>query len=143
MDGYSGSWVIDSSSSKVYGHVVGTDVLGDVYVVPMSSTLRSVQITLDAKSVSLPSLLDFTSIQLEEVVESEEPSSSPISSPMTPAKPFDSGYNSLGPSPSDREIPQPKALQPRNHFSYTADSPFTDGSPFAEDYPFAEDSPFT
>ena len=52
--GDSGSWIVDPLSSEVYGHVVASDIFGEVYVAPLKVTLRQVEEVLMADSVSLP-----------------------------------------------------------------------------------------
>ncbi|KAF7960154.1 hypothetical protein EAE96_001753 [Botrytis aclada] len=42
-DGDSGAWIVDSSdSTKVFGHVVASDVLGRGYVIPMNDTIKDI-----------------------------------------------------------------------------------------------------
>ncbi|KAK1756988.1 hypothetical protein QBC47DRAFT_400617 [Echria macrotheca] len=65
-EGDSGAWVVDTLTWQVYGHVIGVqDILGDVYVVPMSTTLSNVRRHLGAAEVKLPSPLDFATLSLE------------------------------------------------------------------------------
>ncbi|KAL6716714.1 hypothetical protein ACLMJK_006282 [Lecanora helva] len=49
-----GSWVIDQATNEVYGHVIASDVFGEVYVSPLKETLKQVEEVLRADSVSLP-----------------------------------------------------------------------------------------
>ncbi|KAJ2987492.1 hypothetical protein NUW58_g4477 [Xylaria curta] len=51
--GDSGSWVIHETTGEVYGHVVSTDMFGEVYVIPMNHTLRDIQAHLHADHVGL------------------------------------------------------------------------------------------
>ena len=55
-DGDSGSWVILEDNNDLIGHVVASDVLGDVYVIPIKDTLNNIRHHLKAVSVSLPSI---------------------------------------------------------------------------------------
>ena len=52
-----GSWVVDPSTGEVFGHVVASDAMGDIYVVPLSATLRDMEKKLGA-AVSLPTESD-------------------------------------------------------------------------------------
>ena len=52
-----GSWVVDDSTCEVYGHVVASDAMGDIYVVPLNATLRDMEKRLGA-AVSLPTEAD-------------------------------------------------------------------------------------
>ncbi|KAF6234583.1 hypothetical protein HO173_007209 [Letharia columbiana] len=53
-----GSWVVDPSTCEVYGHVVASDAMGDIYVVPLNATLRDMEKKLGADPVSLPTKAD-------------------------------------------------------------------------------------
>ena len=57
-DGDSGSWVIDSSTFELYGHLVATDMFGGGYVIPMSDVFNDIKRNLDARSVELPDTVD-------------------------------------------------------------------------------------
>lgn len=54
VQGDSGSWVVDAVTYKVYGHLIGQDMFGDGYVIPLASTFRDIAQVLGAKSVKLP-----------------------------------------------------------------------------------------
>ena len=49
-----GSWVVDSVTHEVYGHVVASDAFGDAYVVPLDNTFRDIRQQLAADQVCLP-----------------------------------------------------------------------------------------
>ena len=49
-----GSWVVDHETNEVYGYVVASDVLGEIYVVPLHATLHDITNRLAARSASLP-----------------------------------------------------------------------------------------
>ena len=49
-----GSWIVDEATNEVYGHVVASDIFGEVYVTPIKETLKQVEEVLGADSVSLP-----------------------------------------------------------------------------------------
>lgn len=49
-----GSWVIDSVTHEVYGHVVASDAFGDAYVIPLDNTFRDIKQQLAADQVCLP-----------------------------------------------------------------------------------------
>lgn len=49
-----GSWVVDEATNEVYGHVIASDIFGEVYVAPLKKTLKQVEEILEADSVSLP-----------------------------------------------------------------------------------------
>lgn len=51
--GCSGSWVINTASSTVYGHVVAEDPLGSILVVPLQHILDDIRETFKATSVAL------------------------------------------------------------------------------------------
>lgn len=57
--GDSGSWVIDPVMSKVYGHIIATDMLGEVYVIPLESIFEDIRRYYQANSVQISSLSDF------------------------------------------------------------------------------------
>ena len=38
-----GSWVIDDVTNEVYGHVVASDMFGEVYVVPLKAVLQDIE----------------------------------------------------------------------------------------------------
>ena len=49
-----GSWVVDSVTHEVYGHVVASDAFGDAYVIPLDNTFRDIRQRLAADQVCLP-----------------------------------------------------------------------------------------
>ena len=49
-----GSWVVDSVTHEVYGHVVASDAFGDAYVIPLDNTFRDMKQHLAANEVCLP-----------------------------------------------------------------------------------------
>ena len=52
-----GSWVVDLSTCEVYGHIVASDAMGDIYVIPLDATLQDMSKRLQA-AVSLPTEAD-------------------------------------------------------------------------------------
>lgn len=52
--GDSGSLVVDALTGQVYGHVVASDPLGDVYIIPMKDTICQVERMFETKDVRLP-----------------------------------------------------------------------------------------
>ncbi|KAJ4291768.1 hypothetical protein N0V90_009663 [Kalmusia sp. IMI 367209] len=52
--GDSGSLVIDALTGQAYGHVVASDPVGDVYIVPMTETLHQIECMFETKDVRLP-----------------------------------------------------------------------------------------
>lgn len=54
--GDSGSWVINSETGHVYGHLVAADELGGGHVVPILDTLKDIKRRLNAAEVALPGL---------------------------------------------------------------------------------------
>ncbi|KAK7916896.1 hypothetical protein PG985_010504 [Apiospora marii] len=54
--GDSGSWVINSETGHVYGHLVAADELGGGHVVPILDTFEDIKTQLDATVVALPGL---------------------------------------------------------------------------------------
>jgi hypothetical protein len=57
-DGDSGAWVVNPVSMEVYGHVVATDVTGDVYVVPLHRSFEEMRGRLGVEAVDLPGTAD-------------------------------------------------------------------------------------
>ncbi|KAH9884849.1 hypothetical protein F4778DRAFT_799423 [Xylariomycetidae sp. FL2044] len=53
-DGDCGSWVVDSDTYEVYGHLVATDIFGKGYVVPCMAIFNDIKRCLGAESVGLP-----------------------------------------------------------------------------------------
>lgn len=49
-----GSWVVDSVTHEVYGHVIASDAFGDAYVIPLDNTFRDIRQQLAADHVCLP-----------------------------------------------------------------------------------------
>ena len=49
-----GSWVVDSVTHEVYGHVVASDAFGDAYVIPLDNIFRDIKQQLAADQVCLP-----------------------------------------------------------------------------------------
>ena len=68
-----GSWVVDPSTCEVYGHVVASDAMGDIYVVPLSTTLRDMEKRLGA-AVVLPTEADIHTWVARHVKAATEPS---------------------------------------------------------------------
>lgn len=60
QDGNCGAWAVDVSSVQVYGHIVASDALEEIYVVPMDATLRDIKLKLPAEKVCLPTRDDMT-----------------------------------------------------------------------------------
>lgn len=56
-DGDSGSWVVSLDNNQLLGHVVASDILGDVYVIPLGATLSDIRSRVGALSIGLPSAL--------------------------------------------------------------------------------------
>ncbi|KAF2425285.1 hypothetical protein EJ08DRAFT_700513 [Tothia fuscella] len=53
-----GSWAIDQITNRVYGHVVSSDVFGEVSVMPLSSIMRDTKIRTGVEAIGLPSAKD-------------------------------------------------------------------------------------
>ena len=49
-----GSWVVDHETNEVYGYVVASDILGEIYVVPLHAALDDITNKLAARSAYLP-----------------------------------------------------------------------------------------
>lgn len=49
-----GSWVVDHQTNEVYGYVVASDILGEIYVVPLHAALDDITNKLAARSAYLP-----------------------------------------------------------------------------------------
>ncbi len=66
-DGDSGSWVVDGRTNTLLGHVVASDILGDIYVIPILDTLGDIRGHLQASFVLMPSSKDAHSgLEVEE-----------------------------------------------------------------------------
>ena len=52
--GDSGAWVVHIANSDLYGHVVATNALDQIYVVPVLDTFENMRACLGAISVGLP-----------------------------------------------------------------------------------------
>ena len=65
QDGDSGSWVVCPVSKQVYGQVVATDALGDVYVVPLHACFDEMkELISGVESVDLPTTADLLDLAL-------------------------------------------------------------------------------
>jgi len=82
---------VNPVTGLVYGHVVASDLFGDIYVVPMDAMLAEIKATLGASSVSI------------EVSSFINTSRKLASSAMG----GDSGYCSIDPSPAYRSANSP------------------------------------
>ena len=63
-----GSWVVDTLTNELYGHVVAADMFGDAYVVPLNETLEQIEEVLDAESVALPTASEVSAFIQHEFV---------------------------------------------------------------------------
>ncbi|KAF5619020.1 hypothetical protein F52700_11880 [Fusarium sp. NRRL 52700] len=63
--GDSGSWVVDTKTSVLYGHVVSTDAFGEAQVMPIRSTLDSIKVQMNATRVFLPNSDEIRLLQEE------------------------------------------------------------------------------
>ncbi|KAM0130966.1 hypothetical protein ACHAP3_007193 [Botrytis cinerea] len=50
--GTSGAWVVDANSSRLYGHVVASDIFNRVYVIPISDSFKNIESHLSALAVT-------------------------------------------------------------------------------------------
>ncbi|KAF2094403.1 hypothetical protein NA57DRAFT_60447 [Rhizodiscina lignyota] len=53
LPGDSGSWIVDATDGRVYGHLIAVDAFGDGYVVPLEDSLQDMANQLGAVSASL------------------------------------------------------------------------------------------
>ncbi|KAF5687060.1 RNA-binding protein [Fusarium circinatum] len=53
--GECGSIVVDQITFDIYGHVIGSNTIGDVFVVPLSDTIEQIRVAFNATTVTLPS----------------------------------------------------------------------------------------
>ncbi|KAH8683965.1 hypothetical protein BGZ61DRAFT_534649 [Ilyonectria robusta] len=60
-DGDSGSWVVDSETFELYGHLVASDIFNSGYVIPIAQVLDNIKEQLGASSVGLPTMGDCSS----------------------------------------------------------------------------------
>ncbi|TEY68087.1 hypothetical protein BOTCAL_0123g00160 [Botryotinia calthae] len=51
--GTSGAWVVDANSSRLYGHVVASDIFNRVYVIPISDSFKNIRGHLSAVAVTV------------------------------------------------------------------------------------------
>jgi hypothetical protein len=63
QDGDCGSWVVDTETDEVYGHVVAADDFGEAQVIPFNETLRDMRLQLSAASVKIPTPEDIRNWQ--------------------------------------------------------------------------------
>ena len=54
IPGECGSIVVDQVSFEVYGHVIGSNVLGHTYVVPLIDTIEQIRLGFNARTITLP-----------------------------------------------------------------------------------------
>ncbi|KAJ4990821.1 hypothetical protein SVAN01_03610 [Stagonosporopsis vannaccii] len=54
IKGDSGAWVVHAAGPALYGHVVATNMFGEVYVVPINDAFENIKACLGATSVTLP-----------------------------------------------------------------------------------------
>ncbi|KAI1404773.1 hypothetical protein F4819DRAFT_82442 [Hypoxylon fuscum] len=52
--GDSGALVIDAQTFAIYGHVIGSNPLGEIYISPFVETLEQIKVHFDERNVSLP-----------------------------------------------------------------------------------------
>ncbi|KAK8070419.1 hypothetical protein PG997_010622 [Apiospora hydei] len=95
--GDSGSWVINTKSGLVYGHLVATDVLGGGHVIPLLDTIDDMKDRLGATSVELADDAETRIPPRERAV-----SPSPRSSPEPPSI-------ALGTRPDPNQRPSPRS----------------------------------
>src|SRR4051812_39155423 len=62
--GSSGSWVVNPTTFKVYGHVVAENPLGDIWVIPMCDMLNDIREEEHATSVRLAIPADISLLML-------------------------------------------------------------------------------
>ncbi|RYP56855.1 hypothetical protein DL771_011559 [Monosporascus sp. 5C6A] len=75
VNGDSGSWIVDPESFEVFGHVVASDILGDVYVVPICDAFKDIKECLGCSSVTLPTADDIhRATSLAKLKMTEDPS---------------------------------------------------------------------
>ncbi|KAF5725225.1 hypothetical protein FMUND_17 [Fusarium mundagurra] len=56
--GDSGSWVVDSKTLELYGHIVSVDAFDEAQVMPIHPTLESIKLRLSASRVFLPTAFE-------------------------------------------------------------------------------------
>lgn len=109
-DGDSGSWVIDTCTYEVYGHLVASDVFGSGYVIPLKAIFADIKQSLRAELVTLPKVADVRQAQKDADQSARNISSvlgfpekttySTISRQRVKELSNDSGYSSAQISPS-------------------------------------------
>jgi hypothetical protein len=57
-DGDSGSWVVDSRTYQVYGHLIASDALGGGYVTPLHASLEEMATLMEVQKAQLPTDID-------------------------------------------------------------------------------------
>ncbi|KAH6962043.1 hypothetical protein BKA56DRAFT_736851 [Ilyonectria sp. MPI-CAGE-AT-0026] len=118
-DGDSGSWVVDSETFELYGHLVASDIFNSGYVIPITQVLDNIKEQLGASSVGLPTVGDCSPKNLD---------NEPFLLPTIPKHigrnklPADSGYNSKETSlsaPSNHfRLDPPVGPEPTNDSGY-------------------------
>lgn len=101
--GHSGAWVVEAHTSKVYGHVVASDALGDGYIIPMLNILACIRAVTGAKVVDLATTLDVACAQAMHLRLSDHSDSDDDDASRTlqrECNATDSGYASIRPSKS-------------------------------------------
>ncbi|MCJ1436585.1 hypothetical protein MMC27_005965 [Xylographa pallens] len=86
-----GSWAVNYVTNEVYGHVVGSDVFGEAYIVPLHSTLAQMKERFAAASVRLPRQVEvaaWLSLQAEALAKPLPPPSTPELSSLSETKSF-------------------------------------------------------
>ncbi|KAF5574775.1 RNA-binding protein [Fusarium subglutinans] len=53
--GECGSIIVDRTTFDIYGHVIGSNIIGDVFVVPLSDSIEQIRAAFNATTVTLPS----------------------------------------------------------------------------------------
>ena len=114
QDGDCGSWVVDTETDEVYGHVVAADDFGEAQVIPLNETLQDMRLQLSAASVTIPTPEDIRNCRRQSCLQPIcEPDilASYVGLRHTPLvrqdAQTDSGYSSLetSPAPSSSNSP--------------------------------------
>ncbi|KAF4451532.1 serine/threonine protein kinase [Fusarium austroafricanum] len=72
VQGDSGSWVVDSLTFEVYGHLVATDMLLGSYVIPLTDIIDDIRVQLGQVSIRFPTPQLKPSEQLRETPEHDK-----------------------------------------------------------------------
>lgn len=116
--GDSGTWVVGESNNELYGHVIGKDMFGDAYVIPIQAIFDDISTRLGAASVCIPdnevygdpSLSGNPDQEVEHLLDSGY-STRHNSTEHKAMRSLDSGYSTRHPSEPERSLDSVYSLE--------------------------------